>query len=120
MGPPYTVEVMERTARHCDELLRAAAEDAPLSFVVFVPDWRRPLQPAQVLMEASPYLRRNMLVSGRAHSYVIGDQHTSSRDRHFVLPFDTRIYCLQNAAGAARWPSDDAFEAALMGAFAET
>lgn len=101
VGPPYTVEVMERTVRHCVSLLEAT--DRPLSFVVFGPDWRHPLQPAQALMEKSRFLQVQIHVDGGDHAYVVGDQHLRE-DRHFVLPFDTEIYILQNEAGAHRWP----------------
>lgn len=107
VGPPYTVEVMDRAARHCDSLLLENATtcpEEPLSFIVFVPDWRTPLQPAQEFMEHNKFLRADIAVKGNEHSYVVGDQHIPGRERYFLLPFTTHVYVLQNDAGHAKWP----------------
>jgi phosphorylated CTD-interacting factor 1 len=116
VGPPYTVEVMENTAKWVETLLQSSK--LPLSFVVCVPDWRTPLQPAQQRMESSSFLRDHFVAEGKKHAYVVGHQHlpggerhptrghhsTGSYDRMFVLPFKTHVYILQNEAGAAKWP----------------
>merc|ERR1712130_912621 len=54
-------------------------------------------------MEASSSLRLSMRMDGSDHAYVVGDQHTSDK-RYFKLPFATRVYILQNEAGAVKWP----------------
>jgi phosphorylated CTD-interacting factor 1 len=108
VGPPYTVEVMERTARHCVNLLTEAT--GPMSMVVFVPDWRKPLQPAQQIMEASQFTRHWFVLAGGDHAYVVGDQHLPREARHFILPFNTAIYVMQNDEGAAKWPFDKSVE----------
>jgi phosphorylated CTD-interacting factor 1 len=104
-GPPYTEEVMDQMARHLMVVLESS--DRPLSFVVFVPDWRQPLLEAQRIMEASRFLRDQLVLKGRQHWYVVGHQHQADEradDRFFELPMDTHIYVLQNDAGAAKWP----------------
>jgi phosphorylated CTD-interacting factor 1 len=104
-GPPYTEEAMTEMAVHLEELLTAS--ERPLSFLVFVPDWRQPLQDAQRLLEDSDFLQDDLVLKGRSYSYVVGHQHQPDEradQRYFELPFDTHLYILQNKAGAARWP----------------
>ena len=101
VGPPYTVEVMDQMAERLMSILGASTK--PLSFIVFVPEWRRPIAKYHVLMDDSPYTRENILVNGHEYAYVVGDQHTAS-SRYFSLPFDTRVYFLQNELGAKKWP----------------
>jgi phosphorylated CTD-interacting factor 1 len=112
VGPPYTLEVMEKTAQRCEMLL--SQTDEPLSFILFNPDWRKPLQPAQIITESSQFLQENIMVKGKTHQYVIGDQHNKNTSRHFILPFDTRIYVLQNKAGAEKWPLPNSFSTDII------
>jgi phosphorylated CTD-interacting factor 1 len=103
-GPPYTEEVMDRMATHIEVLL--SSSELPLSFVVFVPDWQTPPSPGLVTMDLSKYKRAVLLLKGGSYEYVLGNQHTTP-DRHFVLPFDTRLFFLQNDAGSQKWPVTD-------------
>ena len=95
---------MEMTAKHCIGLLEKAEE--ALSFIVFVPDWRKPLQAAQALMEESKWTRTHFVAEGGKHAYIVGDQHLKalgSKKDHLVLPFATRVYVLQNEKAIERW-----------------
>lgn len=85
-----------------------SSSDKPLSFVIFVPDWRNPLAEYIALIEGdestkrpkSPFLRDKCLIEGGSYQYVSGNQHqTTMKDRFFTLPMATNIYILQNDAG---------------------
>ena len=109
---------MSAMAHRLEYLL--AKTTRPLSFVVFVPDWRKPLAENQAVMEASKYLRNHFVVRGRAHDYVRGNQHLAEQhggeERFFTLPFDTHVYLLQNDEGAAKWPATPQFVEELKSA----
>jgi len=115
VGPPYVVEVMEQTARHCLALLETAeTRGGALSLVVIVPDWRTPLQTAQELMEKSRFRRRQIHIPGGAHAFVVGDQHLPRWDTTFVLPFDTEVYVLQSSEGVKKYPTEEEFGEQLI------
>jgi phosphorylated CTD-interacting factor 1 len=103
-GPPYTEEVMDRMANHLESLLMGSAQ--PLSFVVFVPDWQNPISPGLKTMHQSKFNQGELLLKGGSYEYVLGTQHITP-DRHFLIPFDTRLFFLQNEAGASKWPITD-------------
>jgi phosphorylated CTD-interacting factor 1 len=108
VGPPYTEEVLQKMAEQLDALLEASQE--PLSFVVFVPDWRDPISPGLLVLEASKFLRGDFVIKGRSYEYVIGHQHNEIvKKRYWKLPFDTHLYVLQNAAGSEKWPATPEF-----------
>lgn len=102
-GPPYVKETMDEMALRLDMLLDKS--EGPLSFIVFVPDWYDPPLQAKLTMEASPYLRADLVANGRKHGYVVGNQHTpaSSRRRYYSVPHGTHLYWLQNDAGFEKW-----------------
>eukprot|EP01089_Gocevia_fonbrunei_P013886 TRINITY_DN3664_c0_g1_i1.p1 TRINITY_DN3664_c0_g1~~TRINITY_DN3664_c0_g1_i1.p1 ORF type:complete len:549 (+),score=65.82 TRINITY_DN3664_c0_g1_i1:38-1684(+) len=104
-GPPYTEEVMHNMALRLEILLEQST--LPLSFVVFVPNWQEPPSPGLVVMDESQWKRACFVIAGREHKYVMGDQHRAGAERYFVLPFATRVYILQNKAGAEKWPVTD-------------
>jgi len=91
---------MTRMALHLEDLLTSS--NKPLSFIVFVPDWRTPVTPGIVTMEKSKFLRADLVLPGGKYEYVLGSQHLSE-DRHFVLPFATHVYILQNEEGFRMW-----------------
>ena len=114
-GPPYTEEVMERMIYHLQSLLESK-DAGPLSFVVFVPDWREPLQKCQEIMESKDfaYTQRIIQLKGGKYFYVAGDQHkkskaTDPKERFFSLPFETTIYILQNELGKEKFPLTDQY-----------
>jgi len=88
-------------ALHIEDLLTAS--NKPLSFIVFVPDWRTPITPGIEIMEKSKFLRADVVLSGGQYEYVLGSQHLSEEDRHFVIPFDSHLYILQNEEGYRKW-----------------
>jgi phosphorylated CTD-interacting factor 1 len=110
-GPPYTVEVMDRTAEHCISLLKKT--DLPLSFIVFVPEWTdtnygRLMDPANCDLCVDHFL-----ADKENHKYVTGLQHLAvntvekTNQRYWTLPFPTHVYFLQNEKGREKWPVKD-------------
>lgn len=59
------------------ELLEQSSE--PLSFIVFVPEWRDPVTPALTRMESSRFLRHQLSVTAYEHEYRSGSQHICKR-----------------------------------------
>ncbi len=110
VGPPYTEEVMDSMIDQLMSVLRTTTE--PLSFVVFVPDWRTPLQKCQRIMEdpANAFVRGQLSLEPLTYEYVDG----VGAGEHIRFPFRTCIYVLQNDAGAERWPYSDAVAAAIL------
>ncbi|CAE6941064.1 pcif1, partial [Symbiodinium sp. CCMP2592] len=114
VGPPYTEEVMDLMAKKLLALLRGSGE-RPLSFVVFVPDWGDACTALGLMSgeEFKPFRHfahgSYILARGREHEYISGVQffHDSGADasrRYYDVPHGTRVYVLQNSAGATRWP----------------
>ena len=107
-GPPYTEEVMHRMAIHIENILNAS--DKPLSFVIFVPNWINPPSPGLVHMDNSKFNRVNFIIKAKHHDYIIGNQHREKIfKRNWCLPFDTKVYILQNEAGNVKWNPTDKF-----------
>lgn len=117
VGPPYTEEVLELTARRLLQLLQGAGVDNALSFALFVPDWEGAAALNLLGSPAFAPFRRGiadgappfLLAPGREHGYVSGvqffaDVGTDSARRYYVVPHGTRVYVLQTAAGAQQWP----------------
>lgn len=101
VGPPYTLGVMNSCAQRLlhfialSEKQDSQTNSQPLTFFIFVPEWRNPPAQYHLDIEASLSLRYKFLAKGNQHSYVVGDQH-ASLERYFVIPFETRVYVLQN------------------------
>lgn len=80
------------------ELLENSSE--PLSFIIFVPEWRDPPTPALTRMETSRFRRHQMSVPAFEHEYRSGSQHICKRsDSLYVcvslpnsLPSSTQLY----------------------------
>ncbi|CAE8629067.1 unnamed protein product, partial [Polarella glacialis] len=125
VGPPYTEEVMELMARKLLAFLKGS-EDRALSFVIFVPDWGDDCTALGLMggkeFEAYRQSRHGgayVLAKGREHQYISGvqffaDSGDDAARRYYVVPHGTRIYVLQNKAGAARWPFTQEREQALL------
>uniref|UniRef100_A0A3B4YKW1 mRNA (2'-O-methyladenosine-N(6)-)-methyltransferase n=1 Tax=Seriola lalandi dorsalis TaxID=1841481 RepID=A0A3B4YKW1_SERLL len=80
-NPPFCEELMDTMVTHFEELLNQSSE--PLSFIVFVPEWRDPVTPALTRMEASRFLRHQLSVTAYEHEYRSGSQHICKRiQRH--------------------------------------
>lgn len=64
---------MDATIGHFETLLEDSLE--PLSFIVFLPEWREPAPQALVKLEASRWKRRQIVVPAMEHEYRHGFQH---------------------------------------------
>lgn len=104
VGPPYVAEVMLKTVKHINSLLDSSQ---PLSFILYVPDWRDPVAEYHIEAEKSKYLRQLLVHEGGKHSYFKGDQQymLDADERTFIIPFNTVCYILQNEAGSKQWPA---------------
>ena len=102
-GPPYTLEVMDKSAAYCLELLKASNE--PLSFAVFVPEWIDTEYGRTMHPDNTPFCSGHFIAEQGRHEYVIGMQHLKeNQQRYWTLPFPTHVYFLQNEAGKKAWP----------------
>jgi phosphorylated CTD-interacting factor 1 len=64
---------MDATISHFERLLEDSLE--PLSFIVFLPEWRDPAPAALLRLEASRWKRRQVVVPALEHEYRHGFQH---------------------------------------------
>ncbi|XP_043275592.1 mRNA (2'-O-methyladenosine-N(6)-)-methyltransferase [Venturia canescens] len=112
-NPPYCEELMEAMVNHFERLLADSPE--PLSFVVFLPEWRDPAPNALIKLEGSHFKRKQVVVPAMEHEYRHGFQHIMSKgDVNIRAAHGTLVVWLQNAAGAARWgPTDERVESLL-------
>lgn len=113
VGPPFVEELMEQMRVHLETLM--SSSERPLSFLVMVPRWEHPMTPCiqRIRENKSGFLRRIIVLPQNEHIFLDGFQHCLR-----VLPFrpvhDTLTFVLQNDAGAAKWPADDARTARLL------
>jgi len=73
-NPPFCEELMDATISHFELVLEDSLE--PLSFIVFLPEWREPAPAALLKLEASRWKRRQIVVPALEHEYRHGFQHT--------------------------------------------
>ncbi|CAB1315554.1 unnamed protein product [Coregonus sp. 'balchen'] len=85
-NPPFSEELMDAM-----KLLEKSSE--PLSFIIFVPEWRDPLTPALHRMETSAFRRHQMSVPAFEHE----------EEMYYKAVHGTVVIFLQNAAGFAKW-----------------
>lgn len=72
-NPPYSEELVDATLQHIDRLLSDSSY--PLSFIVFLPEYKdRPLK-CLPRIEDSPYKRKLLVVPAMEHEYRHGYQH---------------------------------------------
>ncbi|KAL7647702.1 UNVERIFIED_CONTAM: hypothetical protein RMT77_001311 [Armadillidium vulgare] len=112
-NPPFCEELMEATVRHMEKLLSESHE--PLSFIVFVPEWREPAPSALLHLEASRFNRKQIVLLPFEHEYRHGFQHMLSK-AEIVLKsaHGTVAVWLQNDAGYSRWgPTTERIDALL-------
>ncbi|KAJ8260459.1 hypothetical protein GJAV_G00182420 [Gymnothorax javanicus] len=101
-NPPFCEELMDAMVTHFEDLLERSNE--PLSFIIFIPEWRDPPTPALTRMEASPFRRHMMNVPAFEHEYRSGSQHLCKREEmYYKAVHGTAVIFLQNAAGFAKW-----------------
>jgi len=112
-NPPFCEELMDSVIVHFERLLDDSAE--PLSFIVFLPEWRDPAPPALLKLEASRWKRKQVVVPALEHEYRHGFQHTLPKQEvNAKSAHGTMIVWLQNDAGYQRWaPTEDRVEALL-------
>jgi len=112
-NPPFCEELMDATIVHFERLLEDTLE--PLSFIVFLPEWREPAPPALLKLEASRWKRRQLVVPALEHEYRHGFQHTIPKSEVNVRSINaTVVVWLQNDAGYQRWgPTEDRVEQLL-------
>ena len=72
-NPPFCEELMDTMVTHFERLLSESAE--PLSFIVFIPEWREPAPPVLKRLEDSAWKRRQIVVPTYEHEYRHGLQH---------------------------------------------
>ncbi|MCI4375245.1 hypothetical protein PGIGA_G00107120 [Pangasianodon gigas] len=101
-NPPFCEELMDAMVTHFEELLENSSE--PLSFIIFVPEWRDPPTPALTRMETSRFRRHQMSVPAFEHEYRSGSQHICKREEmYYKAIHGTAVIFLQNNAGFAKW-----------------
>lgn len=112
-NPPFCEELMEATVRHFEKLLSESHE--PLSFIVFVPEWREPAPSALLHLEASRFNRKQIILLPFEHEYRHGFQHFISKSEIVLKSgHGTVAVWLQNDAGFSRWgPTPDKVDALL-------
>uniref|UniRef100_A0A8C1KPA4 mRNA (2'-O-methyladenosine-N(6)-)-methyltransferase n=1 Tax=Cyprinus carpio TaxID=7962 RepID=A0A8C1KPA4_CYPCA len=101
-NPPFCEEFMDAMVTHLEDLLERSSE--PLSFIIFVPEWRDPPTPALTRMEASRFRRHQMMVPAFEHEYRSGSQHICKREEiYYKSVHGTAVIFLQNNAGFSKW-----------------
>ncbi|XP_074113087.1 phosphorylated CTD-interacting factor 1 [Cotesia typhae] len=112
-NPPYCEELMEAMVNHFERLLSDSTE--PLSFIVFLPEWRDPAPNALIKLESSHFKRKQVVVPAMEHEYRHGFQHILPKGEvNIRAAHGTLVVWLQNAAGTARWgPTEERVEALL-------
>lgn len=114
-NPPFCEELMDSVIVHFERLLDDSME--PLSFIVFLPEWRDPAPPALLKLEASRWKRKQVVVPALEHDYRHGFQHVVPKcEVNVKSAHGTMIVWLQNDAGYQRWgPTEDRVEVLLEG-----
>ncbi|XP_075384793.1 mRNA (2'-O-methyladenosine-N(6)-)-methyltransferase isoform X1 [Tenrec ecaudatus] len=76
-NPPFCEELMDATVSHFEKLLESSLE--PLSFIVYIPEWREPPTPALTRMEQSRFKRHQLVLPAFEHEYRSGSQHVCKK-----------------------------------------
>ena len=101
-NPPFCEELMDAVINHFERLLEDSIE--PLSFIVFLPEWRDPTPPALNKLEGSRWRRKQVVVPALEHDYRHGFQHVMPKPEVSIKSVHgTMIVWLQNDAGYQRW-----------------
>lgn len=114
-NPPFCEELMEAMVDHMESLLTESRE--PLSFIVFMPDWRDPPTEALMRLESSGFKRKQIAIPAFEHEYRHGFQHICPKSEPGVYKaaHGTLAVFLQNEAGFARWgPTPDRINELLL------
>ncbi|EHB05310.1 Phosphorylated CTD-interacting factor 1 [Heterocephalus glaber] len=101
-NPPFCEELMDAMVSHFEKLLESSLE--PLSFIVFIPEWREPPTPALTRMEQSRFKRHQLVLPAFEHEYRSGSQHVCKKEEmHYKAVHNTAVLFLQNDPGFAKW-----------------
>lgn len=101
-NPPFCEELMDAMVSHFEKLLESSPE--PLSFIVFIPEWREPPTPALTRMEQSRFKRHQLVLPAFEHEYRSGSQHICKKEEmHYKAVHNTAVLFLQNDPGFAKW-----------------
>ncbi|XP_064429345.1 mRNA (2'-O-methyladenosine-N(6)-)-methyltransferase isoform X3 [Mirounga angustirostris] len=101
-NPPFCEELMDAMVSHFEKLLESSPE--PLSFIVFIPEWREPPTPALTRMEQSRFKRHQLVLPAFEHEYRSGSQHVCKKEEmHYKAVHNTAVLFLQNDPGFAKW-----------------
>lgn len=101
-NPPFCEELMDAMVSHFEKLLESSPE--PLSFIVFIPEWREPPTPALTRMEQSRFRRHQLILPAFEHEYRSGSQHICKKEEmHYKAVHNTAVLFLQNDPGFAKW-----------------
>ncbi|XP_026547768.1 phosphorylated CTD-interacting factor 1 [Notechis scutatus] len=112
-NPPFCEELMDAMVTHFEKLLEASGE--PLSFIVFIPEWRDPPPTALTRMEQSPFKRHQLVLPAFDHEYRSGSQHLCKKEEmYYKAVHNTTVLFLQNNAGFSKWePSPERLQELL-------
>uniref|UniRef100_A0A8C7E490 Phosphorylated CTD interacting factor 1 n=1 Tax=Naja naja TaxID=35670 RepID=A0A8C7E490_NAJNA len=112
-NPPFCEELMDAMVTHFEKLLEASGE--PLSFIVFIPEWRDPPPTALTRMEQSPFKRQQLVLPAFDHEYRSGSQHLCKKEEmYYKAVHNTTVLFLQNNAGFSKWePSQERLQELL-------
>ncbi|XP_076470748.1 mRNA (2'-O-methyladenosine-N(6)-)-methyltransferase-like isoform X2 [Babylonia areolata] len=101
-NPPFCEELMEAMVDHFENLLSETQE--PLSFIVFMPEWRDPPTEALMRLESSRFNRKQVALPAYEHEYRHGMQHSCEQNEVNVKSMHaTLVVFLQNEAGFQKW-----------------
>ncbi|KAM8946229.1 LOW QUALITY PROTEIN: mRNA (2'-O-methyladenosine-N(6)-)-methyltransferase [Pelodytes ibericus] len=101
-NPPFSEELMDAMVTHFEYLLESS--DQPLSFIIFIPEWRDPPTPALTRMESSRFKRHQLLLTAFQHEYRSGAQHMCKRQElYYKAVHNTAVLFLQNEPGFLKW-----------------
>lgn len=110
--PPCSVQLLEATLVHFDQLLSASAE--PLSFILFLLEYKDTVADCINKIDYSVYKRGQVTIPASDYELRYGLQHliADSSQSHFKPSVPMNIIFLQNEAGFQKWnPTSQRIEA---------
>lgn len=111
--PPVQEDLMLAAVNHMERLLNNSSD--PLSFIVFLPDWKDPVSQAVTVIESSRFKRESFTLQAFQHDLKNGFQHVCDpKDISIKSSHPTLGVILQNDAGFIKWgPTPDRVEALI-------
>ncbi|XP_014672513.1 PREDICTED: phosphorylated CTD-interacting factor 1-like [Priapulus caudatus] len=115
-NPPFSEELIDAMIDHFERLLTLSQE--PLSFIIFMPEWRDPPIAGVLRLEGSRWKRKQVSIPPFDHEYRHGFQHICSRTEMYQRSAHaTFAVFLQNDAGFAKWEPTEERVQALVNAY---